>query len=709
MAEPENLPVHDIRRRYWALFAGVVLVAFAVFALVGWLIAGAVPEARERAVLLLAFWSAVLVVFVVSGLAWWLLYRAAFREVFRFAHELWLVAHGDAATQVSLPRSPLLAPLADAARLLSQRLAQMRRDYDEAAAASAIRVEGEKVRLEAILRDLAEAVVVCDLESRTLLYNSAALRLLQVSGEVGLGRSLFNVMSREPVLHTLDMLRERLAAGGAREDLQADFVGSSVSGELFLRAHMRLIIEPDGSCRSYVLALTDATQELEEVRSRDRLLAATTEGLRAPVANLFAAAETLASHPEMASEQRRRFDEVIHEQARALSARLEEAIAQHRTLASGGWLLFDLYSADLVAHVARALRHEGIELTPVGAPAWLRGDSLSLAEALAHLVGQVCRASGVARCDVSVQTEGRLVFLDLIWAGRAVAPAVIESWLDTRLPRVPGAITLRDVIARHDSELWSEGLGDNQARLRFPMMPPQRPQDVARESRPPRPVFYDFDLLQSLQAVGPIGAQPLRTLSYVVFDTETTGLRPHEGDEIVALAGVRVVNGRVLAGESFERLVDPRIPIPASSTVFHGITDDKVRNKPPIEVVLRQFHAFCGDSVLVAHNAAFDMKFVALKQGAAGVTFDRPVLDTLLLAAAIGEGWLDRSLDGLTERLGVDVRGRHTAPGDALATAEVFVRMIPLLEAAGVVTLDQALNACRRQFEHYIEPTRTTF
>jgi DNA polymerase-3 subunit epsilon len=709
MADPEHLPVQDIRKRYWALFAVAVAVALLVFGLIGWLIGDAIAESRARGQMLLAFWSAVLLVFVVSGLAWWLLYRAAFREVFRFAHELWLVAHGDATTQVALPRSPLLAPLADAARLLSQRLSQMRREFDEAAAASAIRVEGEKVRLEAILRDLAEAVVVCDLESRTLLYNSAALRLLQPAGEVGLGRSLFTVISREPVLHTLDMLRERRAAGGAPEELQADFIGSTLSGELFLRAHMRLIIEQDGSCHSYVLALTDATQELEEVRSRDRLLAATTEGLRAPVANVLAAAETLASHPDMASGQRRQFDEVIHQQAHALSARLEEAIAQHRTVATGGWLLFDIYSADLIAHAARALKDDGIELTPVGAPAWLRGDSLSLAEALAHLARQVSREGGTAHCDVSVQAEGRQVFLDLIWAGRPIAPAVIESWLDTRLPSVPGAVTLRDVIARHDSELWSEAVSETRARLRFPVLPPQRPQGLAREPRPSRPVYYDFDLLQSLRAVAPVGAQPLRSLSYVVFDTETTGLRPHEGDEIVAIAGVRVVNGRVLAGERFERLVDPRIPIPLSSTSFHGITDEMVRNKPPIDVVLRQFHAFCGDSVLVAHNAAFDMKFITLKQGSAGVAFDRPVLDTLLLAAAIGEGWLDPSLDGLAHRLGVDLRGRHTALGDSLATAEVFVRMLPLLEAGGIATLDQALSACRRHFQRHVEPTRTTF
>jgi DNA polymerase-3 subunit epsilon len=100
------------------------------------------------------------------------------------------------------------------------------------------------------------------------------------------------------------------------------------------------------------------------------------------------------------------------------------------------------------------------------------------------------------------------------------------------------------------------------------------------------------------------------------------------------------------------------------------------------------------------------MKFVTLKQAAAGVAFERPVLDTLLLTAAIGGDWLDRSLDGLAARLGVSVRGRHTALGDTLATAEVFVRLIPLLEAAGITTLDQALQACRRQIQLQTEVAR---
>jgi DNA polymerase-3 subunit epsilon len=189
---------------------------------------------------------------------------------------------------------------------------------------------------------------------------------------------------------------------------------------------------------------------------------------------------------------------------------------------------------------------------------------------------------------------------------------------------------------------------------------------------------------------------PLEHVHFVVFDTETTGLAPLEGDEIISLAGVRIVERGIVLGETFDRLVDPGRPIPESSVRFHGITDEKVRGRPGIADTLRDFRAFVGDAVLVGHNGSFDLRFIRLKEQGAGVHFKGPVLDTLALSRFLHDHSPAHSLDAVARRVGVEVRDRHTALGDALITAQVLLKFLYLLQERGVTTLGRAFEVCGR-------------
>ena len=225
---------------------------------------------------------------------------------------------------------------------------------------------------------------------------------------------------------------------------------------------------------------------------------------------------------------------------------------------------------------------------------------------------------------------------------------------------------------------------------------------VARDTPGPvRPELYDFSLFEDMERNVPAVQREHRLdeLSFVVLDVETTGLRPDAGDRIVSLAGVRVRAGTVRAGEIFDALVCPDRPIPAASTRFHGITDAMVVEAPGMGVVLPAFLRFAEGAILVGHEVSFDMAFLdrdARRLGLPSLTAGHPVLDTRLLSRLVHGPGPEHTLEAVAERLGVKVIGRHSALGDALTTAEIFVRLLALLKRRGLVTLGATLDALRR-------------
>ncbi len=212
----------------------------------------------------------------------------------------------------------------------------------------------------------------------------------------------------------------------------------------------------------------------------------------------------------------------------------------------------------------------------------------------------------------------------------------------------------------------------------------------------PRPLVFDFDLINTTTPKE-IAKTPLSELCFVPFDTETTGLSV-EKDDIVQLGAVRVLNGRIVAGEVMDVYVNPGRPIPASSTEIHHVTDADVADAKDIATVGRDFHHFARDAVLVAHNAPFDIGLLRKSADVMGVEWSHPVLDTVLLSAVVFGTTEAHSLDALCDRLSITIpaHARHTALGDARATAEVLVRLLPLVEAKGFTTFEQLIAETRR-------------
>jgi DNA polymerase III epsilon subunit family exonuclease len=212
------------------------------------------------------------------------------------------------------------------------------------------------------------------------------------------------------------------------------------------------------------------------------------------------------------------------------------------------------------------------------------------------------------------------------------------------------------------------------------------------------PHFYDFDLFQPGVCLSPEdGERSLRELTYTVFDLETTGLDPFGGDEIISISGVRIVNGQLAEQERFDQLVDPGRSVPQESIRVHGIRPEMLRGQPRISQVLPAFRRFAEGTVLVAHDSNFDMYFLRMKEAEAGVRFDNPVLDVLQLSEMAHPNQKDHTLEAIAGRLGTRVHNRHSSLGDALSTAEIFLKLLPLLERKGIRTLSQACAACGQQ------------
>ncbi len=754
----------------------------------------------------------------------WLVLSALLGAAARAAYRRWVVApsrlveHAQTllAAEVGREITPFGSAencaLAAAFNALLHQRNELRADIDRKVAEASRDIEQERSRLAALMSELTQSVVVCNLDGRVLLYNNRArLQFRALSAQptladgaelIGIGRSIYAVLDRQLVAHALESVQQRLQRGVANPSAQ--FVTSTRGGQL-LRVQMapvRAVQElplplGEGGVRAggrevrvaspsprpspqrgegespsprpspqigeegaptelplplgegggetglssrlgrahraapackperalqgragvpnanagvalsgFVLMLDNITRDFADESARDKLLHGLTEGSRASLGNLQAAVEML-DFDDVDATTRERFHAVIRDEVHAMSERIQQ-LASHTVQAQKTrWPLEDMLGADFAAAAVRRIESRfacRASASEVDAALWLKVDSYSLLLAIAYLAGRLVEEYGVKALRLRLATAGTRAQLDLVWAGQAMSTETVTSW-ETDAIKVgleTSALTVRDVVERHGGAFWFERERvRHEAFFRFLLpLATEHEQLVAAQllHGDSRPEYYDFDLFKTSPQSTELGERRLAELSYTVFDTETTGLAPSQGDEIIQVGATRIVAGKLRRDESFEQLVDPRRTIPEAGITIHGITPEMVAGQPTIDAVLPAFLAFAQDTVLVAHNAAFDMRFLQLKEEATGVVFDQPVLDTLLLSAVVHPNQPSHRLEEIAARFDVTVLGRHTALGDAMVTAEVFLKMIPLLAEKGIHTLAQAREAAQQTY-----------
>ncbi len=582
-------------------------------------------------------------------------------------------------------------------------------------------VEEEKNRLAALVAELPMPVVVCNLDGRILLYNNRArlqVRALAPDAHsagalIGLGRSIYGIFDRSLIGHSLETLQHRVEREGSQP--LAHFITTTRAGQL-IRVQMAPVIAfPAHSAESethsprtiggYVLVMENITKMLENGVQCDRAVQVLADDTRAALAGIRGSLQRLHGSPDAGQVQS--VADTIHDEVEILTVRLNQsAQAYARTLVSR-WPLEEMLGAELVTAVSRRIESRlGItaKIDDVVEDLWVKVDSYSITQALTFLAAKLEESFNIRLVRLRLTHVRHMVFLDLRWAGTAVSSETLLGWQlePMHVAEETTPLSLRDVTDRHGGQLScgrESAIQQSFFRLEIPVVLAHDIGDgaglVQVESRPE---FYDFDLFHRAGEDHARDDTPLADLAYTVFDTETTGLQPSAGDEIIQIGAVRIVNNRLLRHENIDQIIDPQRPLRPEGIPIHGINEEMVRGQPMLAKVLPQFHAFCEGTVLVAHNAAFDMRFLQLKEEKLGIRFTHPVLDTLLLSAVIHPNQESHKLEAIAERLGITIIGRHTALGDAIVTAEVFLRMLPLLADMGIHTLGEARAAAEKTY-----------
>lgn len=602
------------------------------------------------------------------------------------AAQMRVLAAGKGGKPLSETEAQYLGDLAPAAQAISERLAETQSDLTLAIQRETQRLASEKERLEALLADVSVGVLLCSADHVVVFYNSMARGFFVDGVPPRLDQPVTQALREGPLLHAYAQLTLPEAARS-----ETSFLCATVDGKRMFSAHMRLAPQGNDRAGGYVLTLRDVTADRGAELARESLLSDMVDDMRRRAANI----ETLVALRD--TPDATEVTEALVNETGAFAGAVERFASRFEQTRAEALAGRAVAARDLADGLRARLRGQGVELDMHHGAQTLAADGLMMVALIEHLVTHLAgsgRAGDLAMDVVAEETGSALVTLD--WSGAPLDMSDLESWLDSPLDIGEGTTAARFVLTRHGTDLWSERTATG-GRICLPLR-----MTEALPDHDLRGAVYDFSLFERAR-VASLADTPIEALNYVVFDTETTGLLPSQGDEIVQIAALRVVGARIVEGEAIDRLVDPGRDIPVASTKVHGITPEMVAGQPGIEHAGAELHDFARGAVLVAHNAPFDMAFFHKHADLIGREFDNPVMDTVLLSAVLFGITEDHTLDALCARLGITIPEhlRHTAMGDTRATAEAFVQMLGMLRARGFETFGAVHDEMKKQMRLY--------
>ena len=702
----------DTRKKHWIFFGLTGLGAVAVIMLVGFLFWSDMSKEEQAMTLQLhnrfVIYTGVAlgIMFLISSQFIKYIFRNYISPIEKLIEETRLITVANSKYRIKPEGATETHDLTAVINELADSYITLKTDVRNIVKQSHAGFDVEKKRLETLMSQIPEGVVVCNYDGRILLFNHQAYKLFSSDaieeensdeGMLGLGRSIFGICNRNPIIHALNFLQNRLNEG--QNSPTFNFI-TIRKGTQFLRVNMAVVLaseEEDAIVSGYVLTFSDITHEIISSSQRDIFLQSLTIGLQSGLGKITGAANNLADSPKLNGEFSSE-TETIKQNVDGILAQIDQIAVQHANRLDEPKETEFILSDELIQMLVQDIKKQfNIEVRiDIEEGLWLQIASYTIIRGVMYFLGQLTNHVDIGSVDLELHKQDENAVLRVVWEGKPIQVKTILEW--KQCPLMTQA-KKKDQYSFSSLLVGEDESGDLQpddmaTSVRF-QMPVQKPESnwSSEHVKDSRPVYYELDLFSHESQSTDMDDMLLSELSYVVFDTETTGLDPTGGDEIISIAGVRIINGKLHSEDTFDQLVNPKRNIPLVSLKIHEIYPEMLADKPTIDKILPRFYRYTENAVLVAHNASFDMRFLQIKEEQTGIRFTNPVLDTLLLSAVCHPKQKLHNMEDISECLGVELVGRHTALGDSIVTAEILLKLIPILEAKGIRTLRQAREA----------------